>query len=146
MSVKVRAFKASDLAAFVPLEPMEADSMADPEFAKAIEKSELAITGIRNGEVVGCGGVHPIENNSEDGELWIRLSETCQKHPFDTLRWLKDGLEIIEETFPFEKLYASVRCCFEKSIRLVEHLGFVSTETRTFKGEQWLIFSKRAQE
>lgn len=140
--VYVRAFKATDLKAFTPLEPMEADSMDDPEFAKAIEDSELAITGIRNGKIVGCGGVHPIENNKTDGEMWIRLSETCRKHPFDTLRWLRDGLEIVEKTFPFEKLYASMRCSFPRAIKLIKHLGFKKFKEVLYENEMWHIYSK----
>lgn len=140
----IRPFKASDLSAFTPLEPMAADGLADAKLAKAIEKSELAVTGIRNGQIVGCGGVHPINNGQ--GELWLRLSKECLKYRFDTLRWLKSGLKIVEETFPFKQLNVAIQCCFERSIKLVEHLGFHKTETKTYKGKKWVLYSKRVQE
>ena len=139
--VYVREFKASDFKAFVPIEPMEADGFG-PEFAKCIEKSELAITGIRNGKIVGCGGVHPLEDRPGDGEIWLRLDADSKKHPFDTLRWLRDGLEIIEETFPFEKLHATMRGCFAKGIKLVEHLGFVKGKCIEHEGQDWFVYSK----
>ncbi len=146
MAVVVRPFRASDLLAFEPIEPMAKAEIYDPEFAQAIEDSGLAITGIRNGEIVGCGGVHPIEDNAFNGEMWLRLSATCQQHPFDTLRWLKSGMEIIEETYPFKQLNATIKCCFEKSIKLVEYLSFKRTQEVTHEGQKWFIYSKRVQE
>lgn len=140
MAVYVRPFKASDLSAFTPIEPMAADGLADVELAKAIEKSELAITGIRNGQIVGCGGVHPI--NGEQGELWLRLSEECLKYRFDTLRWLKSGMKIIEETFPFERLHATMQGCYAKGIKLVEYLGFKKGKRIEFEGQEWFVYSK----
>ena len=138
--IYIRPFEVSDFEAFVPIEPLAKAEIGDPELAQAIEDSCLAVTGIRDGEVVGCGGVHPIEDIPEQGEMWLRLSKTCQQYPLDTLRWLGDGLKIIEETYPFEQLNATVKCCFEKSIRMIEHLGFTQTEIRD--GE-WAIYSKR---
>lgn len=124
MSIFVRPFRATDLAAFVPIEPMGIDELKDPKLAQAIEDSKLAVTGIRNGRIIGCGGVHPIPTDSEQGELWLRLSEECLKHKIDTYRWLKSGLKIIEETFPFRQLNAVIQCSYKKGIKLVEHFGF----------------------
>jgi len=146
MPVYVRPFRASDLDAFIPIEPLSADEIVDPEFAQAIEDSRLAITGIRDGEIVGCGGTHPIEDNDEQGELWLRLSTDCLKHKIETLQWLKSGLEIIEETYPFKQLNATIKCCFEKSIKLVEYLGFGRTQEIEHEGQKWFIYSKRIKE
>jgi hypothetical protein len=140
--IYVRAFKKEDLLAFEPIEPMAKSEIGDEEFAQAIEDSSLAVTGVRDGKVVGCGGVHPVEN-SNHGEIWLRLSDVCLKHKLDTLRWIKDGLKIVEETFPFEQLNASIRCCFKKSIKLVESLGFSRTQEITHKSKRWVIYSKR---
>lgn len=146
MSIFIRPFKISDLSAFVPLEPMGRDEFADPELAKAIEDSDLAVTGVRDGKVVGCGGAHPMPVDGLQGELWLRLSKECTKFPFDTLRWLKDGLKIIEETFPFKKLNAVVWCDFKKSIKLVKFLGFKQTKFFNYNSKKWLIFSKRVRD
>lgn len=140
MSVFVKPFKVSDLEAFTPIEPLGHNEEFSPEFAKAIEDSGLAVTGIRNGKIWGCGGVHPIDE--EQGELWMRLSKDCLKHKLDTLRWLRDGLKIIEGTFGFRQLNVTIRCGFEKSIKLVRFLGFVQTQA----GQEWNVYSKRVRE
>ena len=141
--VYVRPFKKEDYDAFVPIEPLTEPT--DPEFVQAIEDSGLAVTGIRDGEVVGCGGVHPVEDIPEQGEMWLRLSESCQQYPLDTLRWLREGLKIIEEVYPFKQLNATIRCCFEKSVRMIEYLGFESTREVEHEGQKWLMYSKRVQ-
>jgi len=144
--IYVRPFKANDFKAFEPIEPMVHAEIIDMEFVQAIEDSGLAVTGIRNGEIVGCGGVHPIENEPEQGEMWLRLSKTCQSHRLDTLMCLKDGLKIIEEIYPFNQLNATIKCGFEKSIKLVEYLGFVRTREVETEGQKWFIYSKRVKE
>jgi len=144
MSIYVRPFRVSDFNSFIPIEPLAEPS--DPEFAQAIEDSGLAVTGIRDGEVVGCGGVHPIENDDFHGEMWLRLSETCRRYPLDTLRWLEDGLKIIEETYSFKQLNATIKCCFKKSVRMIEYLGFVRTREIEHEGQKWFVYSKRVKE
>ena len=144
MSVYIRPFRKSDLTAFIPIEPMTRDREFDPELAQAMEDSNLAVTGIRGGKIFGCGGVHP---QSEDhGEIWLRLSQDCLNHKLDTLRWLRDGLKIIEEVYPFRQLNAIVRCGFKSSIKLVKFLGFVETQNEVYDGVKWLVFSKRVKE
>ncbi len=123
--------------AFTPIEPLLKE--LGPEFAQAIEDSGLAVTGVRNGSVFGCSGVHPIDEFH--GEIWLRLSKTALEHRIEAIRWIRAGLEIIEETFPFKQLDLVVNNCFDNSIRLVEFLGFKKTGTK----DDWLIYSKRVQ-
>ncbi len=144
MSIYIRPFKISDLSAFIPIEPMAKAEIGDPELAQAIEDSGLAVTGIRNGKIIGCSGVHPVDDFH--GEIWLRLSKDCLKHKIDTLRWIKDGLKIIEETYPFKQLNMTIKGCFEKSLRMVEYLGFRPTREIVHEGQKWFIFSKRVQE
>jgi len=140
----VQPFKKEDFLAFEPIEPMAKAEIKDMEFAQAIEDSGLAISAVRDGKIVACGGVHPSLQNGH-GELWLRLSETCLEHKLETMRWLVDGLKIIEETYPFTQLNAVIRCCFNKSMSLVEYLGFKRTQSIMYKDEQWAIYSKRIQ-
>ena len=133
--IYTRPFKKEDFNAFEPIESLTETS--SPEFVQAIEDSGLAVTGIRDGKIIGCGGVHPTDD--DQGEMWLRLSKDCLKHKLDTLRWLKDGMKIIEETYPFEQLNAIVQCCFEQSIKLIEYLGF----KRVQEVENWVVYSKR---
>ncbi len=115
----------------------------DPVLAQAIEDSSLAVTGVRNGKAIGYGGVHPIEDDDFNGEVWLRLSPDCLKHKLDTLRWLRDGLKIVEETFPFGQLNATIKCCFGQSIKMIEYLGFKKTQEVIKDGAKWFIYSKR---
>lgn len=139
--IYVRPFKADDLWGFEPMEPLsESDDM---EFAQAIEDSGLAVTGVRDGKIIGCGGVHPVDDFF--GEAWLRLSKDCLKHKTDTMRWIRDGLRIVEEVYPFKQLNASIRKCFEVSARMVERLGFELVQEKTLENEKWLIYSKRVQ-
>jgi len=138
MSIYIRPFRASDLGEFVPIEPMKTDGLQD--IAKEIEDSGLAVSGVRNGKVVGCGGVHPV--NDEQGELWLRLSSDCLEHRLDTLRWLISGMKIIEDAFPFKQLDLAVLKCFDASIRLVEYLGFKKTQIK----KDHFVYSKRVKE
>ncbi len=137
MPIYVRPFKKEDFKAFEPIEPLPKET--DPEFAQAIEDSGLAITGVRDGEIVGSGGCHPVDDFH--GELWLRLSKDCLKHRLETINWIRSGLKIIEETFPFKQLDLAVNNCFASSIKMVEYLGFKLTQTK----DDWLIYSKRVQ-
>ncbi len=130
------------MAAFEPMEPLS--EPGDLEFAQAIEDSGLAVTGVRDGKIIGCGGVHPVDDFF--GEAWLRLSRDCLKHKLDTLRWIRDGLRIVEEVYPFKQLNALIRSCFQVSGRMVERLGFELVEEKIYEGEKWLIYSKRVQE
>ncbi len=139
MSIFVRPFVASDLWAFTPMEPLiEVNGL---EFAKTIEDSGLAVTGVRDGKIIGCGGIHPIDDFF--GEAWLRLSKDCLNHKIDTMRWIRDGLKIVEEAYPFKQLNASIRSCFKVNARLVERLGFGLVEEKMYEGEKWLIYSKK---
>lgn len=136
--IYVRPFKASDLKAFVPMEPLQEPD--DPNFAQAIEDSGLAVTGIRNGKIIGCGGIHPVDDFI--GEAWVRLSKDCLKHKIDTMRWIRDGMKIVEEAYPFKQLNAVIKNCFTIGVRMVERLGFELVEEKMFENEKWLIYKK----
>jgi len=112
----------------------------DLDFAKAIEDSGLAVTGIRNGKEFLCGGVHPIDDVA--GEAWLRLSEDCMDHKIGTMRLIHDGLKIIEEVYPFKQLIVSINDCYKVGARMVKRLGFEFVEEKTFEGKNWLIYSK----
>ena len=139
MRTYTRPFRVSDFIAFEPIEPLVSVGTSDPEFVQAIEDSGLAVTGIRDGEIIGCAGVHPVIDDDFNGDIWLRLSPDCLEHKISTLLWIKEGLKIIEEAYPFGQLNATIRSCFESSIKMIEHLGF----KRTREVDEWLIYSKR---
>ncbi len=139
MATYIRPFRKEDLAAFTPIEPLSTAQIKDKKLAQAMEDSGLAVTGIRNGSIVGCGGVHPIDDFR--GQIWLRLNKDCLNYRIEIIRWIKSGLKIIEETFPFKQLDLAVDSCFVSGIKLVEFLGFKMTQTK----DNWLIYSKRVQ-
>ena len=138
--ILIRPFKKEDLN-FIPIEALTPVEIDDPELARAMEDSGLSVTGVKDGKVVGCGGVHPV--NETTGEVWIRLSQECLNFKIVTLRILKEGMKIIDETYPFEVLTATVKCCFDTSVNLIERFGFKRIKEITQNGEQWFIYSKR---
>lgn len=146
MPIYVRPFKQTDLKAFRPIENIKHNEEFSPEMAQVIEDSGLAITGLRNGRIVGCGGIHPLNKEKEQGELWLRLSKECLKYRLDTLRWLREALEIIEETYPFRQLNAAIRSNYSSRVKLVESLGFHKVQSVIYKGKEWFVFSKRVKE
>ncbi len=107
-----------------------------PDWAEKAEETCLAVTGIRDGKVIGAGGVHPVDENQ--GVLWLRLSKECLDFPVETARWLKLGLRIIEETFSFRQLNAVVKCGYENGIRLIEHFGYKQVEIK----DDYYVYAK----
>jgi hypothetical protein len=140
LSIYARPFRKEDLTAFVPVQPMRTTKI--DEYSQIIENAGFAVTGVKDGKVVGCGGVVALEGYQGQGELWLRLSKVCQESPFDTLRWLKSGLKIIEETYPFDQLWAAVDCGFEKSVKLVKYLGFKKVTDKKHDGKDWTLYKK----
>jgi len=133
--IYIRPFKKEDLTGLVTIEK-DIVEFSD-ELIEAIEDSGLAVTGTRDGRVVGCGGIHPA--NKEHGFLWIRLSEDCKQYKIEMVRCLRKVLEIFEKMFPFKQLDALVKCDFKESIKLVESFGFIHTQVK----DGWNIYSKR---
>lgn len=133
----VRPFRKDDLS-FKFIEPNVSEY--DPEMTQAMENSGLSVTILRNDRIFLCGGVHPL---GEQGEIWLRLSTDCLEHKLVTLRVLREGLKIIEETYPFRQLNAVIKCSFKSGTKLAHFLGFRKTQERTYENQKWAIFSKR---
>ncbi len=138
MAVYIRPFKAEDINAFEPMEP-ETNRDEISLIAGTIEDSGLAVTGIKDGKIVACGGVHP---NGDKGELWLRLSRDCENYPVMTARFLYEALKIIEKTFGFKQLYAVIQTKFCKSIKLIERFGYKPIRYRTENDVRYIVYSK----
>ena len=139
--IYVRPFKVSDLADFIPIEALTPLEIEDDELAKAIEDSGLSNTCIKDGKILGCGGIHPIDDKT--GEIWIRLSQDCLGFKIGTLRVLKECMKIVEEVYSFEILTATVKCCFGASVNMIERFGFKQVKEVTRDNEQWFLYKKR---
>lgn len=135
-----KEFQVKDLC-FEPLESMSTEwSDWSDELKQAVEDSQLSVTGVVDNQIVGCGGVHPMDDFH--GELWLRLSTWCLDHKIETVRWVQEGLKIIEKTFPFKQLNASVRDDYCDSQKLLKFLGFEDVQLK----DGFTIFAKRVQE
>ncbi len=137
----VRPFKVSDLAAFVPIEALTPLEIKNKELAQAIEDSGLAVTGIKSGKIIGCAGCHPVDEKT--GEVWIRLNQECLDFKIGILRLMKAGMKIMDETYPFEVLTATVKCCFGTSVNMIERFGFKRVKEVTQDGAKWFLYEKR---
>ncbi len=141
MLIYIRPFKADDFSAFEPLERIYGEEYDDPKIAKMIEESGLSVTGVAGDVIVGCGGVHPIDENQ--GELWLRVNKNYAKlHPIELYKWLKAGIRIIEETYPFRQLNAVVKCGYEKGKKFIESFGYKQTQVIKYKNEEHYVYSK----
>ena len=139
--IYIRPFKKEDFLAFKPIEPLPEEEIYDEVLAQQIEDSGLAVTGIRDGKVVGCGGVHPQIDTSQ-GEIWLRISRECLRFKIESLITLKKALAIIEEVYPFERLNAVVKSRFKQSNKLAQYLGFTLAQSVMHNGEEWDIYTK----
>ena len=134
----IRPFKKEDLDKFEPIEPYNGrDELKD--LAELIEVSGLAVTGLKDGKVVGCGGVHP---HDKKGELWLRISSECKKFPIETARCLKEAIGIIEKEFGFRQLYAVIQDRFCHGKKLIERCGYKPIQTKTENGIEYIVYSK----
>ena len=134
MAIYIRRFRKGDMDA---IDANETGMDFSEEIKDMIEHSGLAVTGVRNGKVVGCGGVHP---DGEHGTLWLRVSKDCRRFGIEAARCIKKVLGIFESEFKFRQLNAYVRCNFPASINMMKKLGY----TQTRSGE-WNVYSKRVQ-
>ncbi len=136
--IYVRPFKKEDLDG---LDSVEGDlavlGVFDDDLAQVIEESGYSASGIKNGKVVCCGGVHPMSD--DHGMLWMRLGSDCLQYKMECIRFVREMLRIFEESFDFKYLESWIRCNFRKAIRLIEFLGFRKTRTEN----EWNIYSKK---
>lgn len=131
----IRPFKKEDLDKFEPIEPVDGKDTIR-EMGQMIEDSGLAVTGIKDGKVVGCGGVHPW------GEIWLRISGECRKFPIETARCLKEAVGIIEKTFGFRQLYAVIQDRFCPGKKLIERCGYKPIQYKTENGIKYIVYTK----
>lgn len=139
MAIYIRPFKKEDIKELEPIEPaIGHDGII--ELAEQIETSGLAVTAIKNGEVVGCGGVHPV--TEREGELWVRISVKAVNFKFEMARSIREVLKIIEERFEFPVLNAYVQDKFCVGKRMLVKFGYELVRHISENGIKYAIYSK----
>jgi RimJ/RimL family protein N-acetyltransferase len=123
MGVYVRDFKPEDaLAINGILEPGILGHSRYAEWAAQHKDYGPAFTGIRNGEIIGCGGIMILWEGT--GEAWATLAPATKHSPKDVFYCLRKGLEIIGEAYELIRIQAIAKPSFPESVRLLRHLGF----------------------
>lgn len=93
-------------------------------WCKESERGGPAYTGFHNGVMVGAAGA--VVNASNVATLWVVFStkiDGCKKEAF---RMVRDMTKLFCDACQFRKTRAISRVGFDKSQRLLEHLGFVN--------------------
>lgn len=83
-----------------------------------------AYTGFHNGVMVGAAGA--TVNASNVATMWVVFSTKIAGCKGAAFRMIKDMLDIFGGACEFRKVRAISRVGFDKSQRLLEHLGFVN--------------------
>lgn len=141
-NVFIRPFKKEDLGAVGTIEPNLVEF--SDAMQQSIEDSGLAVTGTVNGVPIACGGVHPIDDFH--GEIWLRLNEWCLRNKKDTLLFLREATQVIENEYPFKQLNVTVKADFKQSVKLVEFLGYERVQEAEHKNQKYYCYAKRVQE
>ena len=94
------------------------------EWAKYNGLNGPAYTGFHNGVMVGAAGA--VVNAGNVATMWVVFSTKINGCKGAAFRMVKDMLDIFGEACEFRKVRAISRVGFDKSQRLLEHLGFVN--------------------
>ncbi len=94
------------------------------EFAASNERGGPAYTGFHDGVIVGAAGA--VVNAGNVATMWVVFSTKIAGCKGAAFRMIRDMLEIFGEACEFRKTRAISRVGFDKSQRLLEHLGFVN--------------------
>lgn len=80
----------------------------------------VILTALDDGKPVACGGISL--TSEDEGYVWIRASRELQKTVL--LRIIKEGHEIVKESFNLKRLFVLIQADFHKGQRLAERFGF----------------------
>jgi RimJ/RimL family protein N-acetyltransferase len=118
----------------IPFEPGHAEELIGQADINQAEKKFLlgrhihdlssgySISVIRNGHLLGSGGIFPIWDGL--GEAWVIPSELVQKHKKMFVKLIRENMARMTDEFQFRRLQATARADAPKSRRFLEFLGF----------------------
>jgi len=125
MSIYVREFKPQDAMEIKGgvLEPTIESHPKRAEWAQDHSSLGPAYTGIKDGKIIGCGGIMMLWEGV--GEGWANFSPEIQQCPKSLFYCMKKGLDILWDAYDIVRVQAMTRADFPQANRLLEHLGFV---------------------
>jgi RimJ/RimL family protein N-acetyltransferase len=111
----------------VPFEKDHLDQLVEPSALlgnlDAIRQFEsISVSGLIDGELVGCGGVFPLCVGS--GEAWAVFSKLDPKRGRECLFAIKRRLTGFMQDAGFHRLQATVLVKHKDAIRMVRAIGF----------------------
>ena len=118
MGTMIRNFEIADYAKIK--DPIEGVSVISEDDLAIIERG-VSITVEDEKGIVGCGGV--ILYDSDNGEMWLRLSKRANKLAY--IDAILAAIRMLVNAFDGVKLYCRVKQGFKKGERFVRWLGFV---------------------
>jgi RimJ/RimL family protein N-acetyltransferase len=124
MEREIRPFKAQDMLEIISGETKEygLDLYSNEQVAEQTERDGLSVTGLVDGEIVGCGGIRKMWDGV--GECWLILSPEVDKYPLSAYICIKQGIEKLIDENNFIRLQAWGRLDFPQAHTLFKHLGF----------------------
>ena len=136
MLLPLREFKANDADLLCPtaVDSSLFDSEEQwRESAKVNAAAGPAYTALYKGRPIASAGIRLVENKDGDiiGWPWVVFSPTvekCKRSVFETTLVM---LKVLIDEYGLKRLVTDSRKGFEKSQRLLEHLGFKRVEEET---------------
>lgn len=81
-----------------------------------------AVTMLRDGDVVACGGVTLLWRDV--AEAWMRTSPLVEAHPVALVRTVRRFLGTVWRNLALKRLQCVVRSDYDRALRFAEHVGF----------------------
>ena len=103
------------------------------EWSDYNKKTGPAYTAVLYGRPIGCAGIRIM--TTSDGEnigwVWAMFSKEAAQYPVSMFSTVKRMIGILIKDFELSRLVTDSRIGFDKSQRLIEHLGFKKTDRQT---------------
>ncbi len=105
------------------------------EYGQALEKDPIAFTALKDGEILGAAGIHPIHEGV--GLAWTLLLPEIKKEVFFLHRAVKSRVMNYFEIGYFHRIEMIVKCDHAQGINWANHLGFtVEAKLRKYGVDQ----------
>lgn len=101
--------------------------LTDPNDIAWAKLNEVAGTGktfVKDGKVLGCGGVR----NCGVGEAWAIISPDAKGMKKELLRLTRDNFEEMIKTLNLWQVFATTKDISPQQANFLEHLGFEKSE------------------
>ena len=120
MQRQVRQFKAEDAISFFDPNEPNLDVKSQMEWAVRNETLGPAFTGVKDGKIIGCGGVRIIWPGV--GDAWALFHSDCNKDKFFIFRHCKRHLDKIIKDNNLHRVQSTPLCEWGCGISFAKHM------------------------